>query len=638
MNFRHDINGLRAVAVLAVVLFHFAPQWLPGGFAGVDVFFVISGFLMTSIIFSSVEKNNFSLFKFYNARANRIIPVLAAMSAVLLMFGWFYLVPTDYKDLGKQIEKSSLFISNILFSKGGGYFDTAEHTKWLLHTWSLSVEWQFYIFFPVIIIALKKYLSFTNLKRVVAGLFLASFIYCIYATYKDSKTAYFMLTSRAWEMLLGGIAYLYPLSFKNKSFQITAQFSGLVLILSSYFLISKDTLWPGYMALIPVFGAYLIIICNHQNNILLKNPIMGNIGKWSYSIYVWHWPLVVFGFYFNLNNWWACGIPLSILLGFLSYKFIENINFPRYPSWKDAYKVTPLYIFLLVFTSGYSVKKTNGFETHYPQFILDINDETKITNQYDCILDTYSGEYTQCVIGDSKNIKAIIVGDSHADAVLTAIGSNYNLNNNGILSLTRSGCQFTLGVKKANDRENICYQDNFKRLETINEYKSTPVFIVGRWTVNIFGESDAERIGANDLNPKLYERNRDKLLEDFSKDIERTICAIQHDRAKYILQPIPEMGFNVTKKLSRSILKGETNIDLSIDNKAYYEKNRELRNIIQNAAKKCGAKVLDPAAYLCKTGKCLAQYNGIPIYRDGDHLSEYGNKLLKPMFKEVLHP
>ncbi len=216
MQFRYDINGLRAIAVLAVVIFHFTPKWLPGGFVGVDVFFVISGFLMTAIIFNSVQKNTFNLFEFYIARANRIIPVLATMSIVLLVFGWFYVLPTEYKDLGQQIEKGSLFTSNLLFAKGGGYFDTAEHTKWLLHTWSLSVEWQFYIFFPIVIIILKKYLSFKNIKHVIITLFLISFIYCIYATYKDSKTAYFLLTSRAWEMLLGGVAFLYPWSLKKK--------------------------------------------------------------------------------------------------------------------------------------------------------------------------------------------------------------------------------------------------------------------------------------------------------------------------------------------------------------------------------------------------------------------------------------
>ena len=383
MNFRYDINGLRAIAVLAVVLFHFNPQWLPGGFAGVDVFFVISGFLMTSIIFSGVEKNTFNLFKFYNARANRIVPVLAAMSAVLLVFGWFYLLPTDYRDLGRQVEKSSLFISNLLFAKGGGYFDTAEHTKWLLHTWSLSVEWQFYIFFPIIIIALKKFLSFRNLKLIVLGLFLASFIYCIYATHKDSKTAYFLLTSRAWEMLLGGLAFLYPWSLKNKSHQIVTQCLGIVLIIASYFLMSKDTPWPGYMALIPVFGAYLIVVANYQNNFLINNPISNSIGKWSYSIYVWHWPLVVLGFYFAFENWWIYGIPLSILLGFLSYQFIEKINFPRYSSWKEIYKVKPFYIFLIILACGYAIKEMDGMEIQKYGRLSQVSEKTTFLNDYE---------------------------------------------------------------------------------------------------------------------------------------------------------------------------------------------------------------------------------------------------------------
>ena len=399
MQFRYDINGLRAIAVLAVVIFHFNPQFLPGGFAGVDVFFVISGFLMTSIIFNGVEKNTFSLFKFYNARANRIIPVLAVMSAVLIVFGWFYLIPSDYRDLGRQVEKSSLFISNLLFAKGGGYFDTAEHTKWLLHTWSLSVEWQFYIFFPIIIIALKKYLSLNNLKRVVIGLFLASFIYCVYATYKDSKTAYFLLTSRAWEMLLGGLAFLYPWSLQKKIKQITIQLLGIILIISSYFLMSKDTLWPGYMALIPVLGAYLIIVSNFKNNFIINNLVFNYIGKWSYSIYVWHWPLVVLGFYFAFENWWIYGIPLSILLGLLSYQFIESINFPRYSSWKEIYKVKPFYIFLVTLACGYTIKTTDGIASRLPEKAQIAEEEKRNSNPYECD----KQELYECVIGNPSN-------------------------------------------------------------------------------------------------------------------------------------------------------------------------------------------------------------------------------------------
>ena len=300
MNFRYDINGLRAVAVIAVVLFHFNPAWLPGGFAGVDVFFVISGFLMTSIIFNKMENNSFNLFQFYVARVNRIIPVLAVMGIVLLVFGWFYLLPLDYRDLSRQVEKSVLFTSNILFTEGDGYFEQNEKTKWLLHTWSLSVEWQFYIFFPIILLALRRFFSLKNIKIFVLSLCFISFSYAVYATDKNSHVAYFLLTTRAWEMLLGGLAFLYPISIKSSKYRMIIQSIGIVSIIAAYFLFSEKTSWPSYWTIVPVLGAYLIILSGYQENPFLNNRVSNAIGKWSYSIYVWHWPLVVGGLYFSL--------------------------------------------------------------------------------------------------------------------------------------------------------------------------------------------------------------------------------------------------------------------------------------------------------------------------------------------------
>ena len=497
MNFRYDINGLRAIAVIAVVLFHFNPQWLPGGFAGVDVFFVISGFLMTSIIFNGVEKNTFNLFKFYNARANRIVPVLAAMSAVLLVFGWFYLMPTDYRDLAKQIEKSSVFISNLMFAKGGGYFDTAEHTKWLLHTWSLSVEWQFYIFFPIIIITLKKYLNFVNLKRVVIGLFLASFIYCIYATSKDSKTAYFLLTSRAWEMLLGGLAFLYPFSLKNKLQQICTHFFGLILIVASYFLISKDTPWPGYMALIPVFGAYLIIVSNYQNNKLINNPVFSNIGKWSYSIYVWHWPLVVLGFYFAFEDWRIYGIPLSIFLGFLSYQFIEKINFPRFVSWKYIYKVKPLYIFLIILGCANIIKENNGldfqkygrlsqvseknsFLNHYEQQHKNLYETYWLKcNTYSSLTDKKTFETDPICIEKKGNGGVFLWGDSHAESLSYGLRTLLKDHNIPFYQKTSAGCHALLAETKRLEGtfKTACDHSNTVAIQSIEKLKPKIVII-----------------------------------------------------------------------------------------------------------------------------------------------------------------
>lgn len=214
--FRKDINALRAIAVIAVVLFHFNSTWLPGGFAGVDVFFVISGFLMTSIIFRGFEQSNFNLFKFYVSRSNRIIPALAFLCLVLVILGWFYLPPPEYKALGKHVTKSISFLSNYTYKKEAGYFDSASHEKWLLHTWSLAVEWQFYIIYPFILLILKRFLSIAHLKKLIIAAFFISLIYSIYLTNKNANAAYYLLQTRAWEMLIGGIAFLYPIKLKNK--------------------------------------------------------------------------------------------------------------------------------------------------------------------------------------------------------------------------------------------------------------------------------------------------------------------------------------------------------------------------------------------------------------------------------------
>ena len=229
MSFRADVNGLRAIAVIAVVLFHFQPSLMPGGFAGVDVFFVISGFLMTGIIFRSFERNNFSLIDFYIARANRIVPALTALCIVLLILGWFFLTPIDYKALGKHVSSSIGFFSNIKYWGEAGYFDASSHEKWLLHTWSLSVEWQFYIIYPLVLIALKKFISIEAIKIVLVFSTILGFIFCVFATYYWPSFSYYLIPSRAWEMMIGGVVYLYKMK-KHFNYQKLMEWVGLILI------------------------------------------------------------------------------------------------------------------------------------------------------------------------------------------------------------------------------------------------------------------------------------------------------------------------------------------------------------------------------------------------------------------------
>ncbi|WP_411726794.1 acyltransferase family protein [Methyloglobulus sp.] len=292
MDFRKDINGLRAIAVIAVILFHFGVSRMKGGFVGVDVFFVISGFLMTGIIFNKVDRGNFSLIGFYLDRGRRIIPALAFLCFVLLVAGWSLLTPSEYKNLGKSVGGSLGFISNIIFWREAGYFDQASHEKWLLHTWSLSAEWQFYIVYPLIILLLRKWLA---ASRVRWGLFffaVFSFLISIYASGRWPSAAFYLLPTRAWEMLAGGLVYLFPIAIKERTGTML-ELIGIGLIAFSVMYASADDIWPGWLASIPVLGAVLVIMSKRNESLLTCNPIAQFIGKTSYSIYLWHWPLVV---------------------------------------------------------------------------------------------------------------------------------------------------------------------------------------------------------------------------------------------------------------------------------------------------------------------------------------------------------
>ena len=212
MKFREDINGLRAIAVMGVVLFHFMPQTLSGGFSGVDIFFVISGFLMTGIIFNGFELRNFSIFKFYRSRLYRIAPALIFLCLSLLFLGWFILIPSDYKVLGKHVTSSLLFFSNVIYLRESGYFDAGSYDKWLLHTWSLSVEWQFYLIYPLIMVALKRFYSIKIMKAIILACAIIGFIVSVIVTYKWTDSAYYLLPTRMWQMLIGGVVFLYPIT------------------------------------------------------------------------------------------------------------------------------------------------------------------------------------------------------------------------------------------------------------------------------------------------------------------------------------------------------------------------------------------------------------------------------------------
>ncbi|EJE4534142.1 acyltransferase [Vibrio parahaemolyticus] len=493
MEFRKDINGLRAIAVLAVVLFHFNPELLPGGFAGVDVFFVISGFLMTGIIFRGLESNSFSILRFYLARANRIIPALSALCFFLLIVGWFYITPLDYKDLSQHIASSMSFVSNITYWLESGYFDADSHEKWLLHTWSLSVEWQFYIIYPLVLVVMKKFMSHRTMKFTILIGALIGFIFCMFATFKWPSASFFLLPTRAWEMMMGGVAYLFPVNL-NKNNKVKLEAVGFSLILASYIFLSKDDLWPGYLSLLPVLGAFFIIQSQRNDSLLTSNVISQKLGLWSYSIYLWHWPIVVAFNYLLIKNY-PLGILLSLFVGYISYRLIEN----RYKNKLSKINISGVmlsrpFIFVYILSSlGYLSFLNEGFTFRQDNKVTELEKQIvmpKRNNGY-CFYSSDMNGFEpdkeigkNCVLGD-KNLepKTLVFGDSYAGTYDPFWNEIFEENHISFRSVVTNWCFPSLGTSFTGPKTDPAYQQCLLNREYLSNHMGEydNLIIAGSW-------------------------------------------------------------------------------------------------------------------------------------------------------------
>lgn len=645
MQFRKDINGLRAIAVIAVVLFHFNPSWVPGGFAGVDVFFVISGFLMTGIIFRGIEQDKFSILKFYISRANRIIPALAVLCLVLLIFGWFYLTPTDYRALGKHVGSSMGFISNIIYWRESGYFDEASLNKWLLHTWSLSVEWQFYIIYPLVLVAMRKFMSLKAMKATVLLGMLLSFIFCVIATYKLPSLAYYLLHTRAWEMMLGGVAFLYPLTIQEKRRKLV-EWLGLALIIGSYFLISKETPWPGYLAIFPVLGSFLILQAQRNDSFITSNVVFQKIGAWSYSIYLWHWPLVVAIYYFSLNDMFIyLGIALSVLLGFVSYKYIEKIKFRNdFGNLFTYLKCKPLYKVLVVGIIGSMTFITKGFEFHYsPSMTLVTNEAlNKNPRRDECMVS--SGKVPECVYG-SGELGAIVIGDSHAGSIIRSVEKSLP-KNRSVIDWTMHSCTTIqkMYITRGGLTDYSCGDFVSYALKKVKKYPNVPIVIMNRYSAMLLGANEPEFASSIDKPEKFIPTEETIVYRDYkyfnmmNNAFVDTVCEFSKNNPVFILQQTPEMKSNVPKTMAKELLKGNVNFRVKLPIDEYHKRHAMFENMVGKLQKKCNVTYIPVEDKFCDDKFCYGDIDGRPVYIDDDHLSEFGASKLIPILKDSIAP
>ena len=512
IKYQPRIDGLRAVAVLAVLLFHAFPIYFSGGFIGVDIFFVISGYLITSIILTDLEHSRFTFSEFYARRVRRIFPALIVVMASCLSFGYFRLIPSEFEQLGKHIAGGAIFVSNILLFKESGYFDVSAATKPLLHLWSLGIEEQFYILWPLFAIFLYK-----TPRYILGGLLavlLASLFSSTNSGLNNATAAFYMPTYRFWELLLGAILAVMHAGYgvKIPTFLINSSaykfltsnlsWIGIAILVIAFTLIDKSKNFPGWWALLPTVGALLLIA--DSSTCWIKEKVMSNkalvwVGKISYPLYLWHWPLLTFAYIENDAKQLSFMMTVSMLLlsfflAYVTYVFVEKpVRFGKNQQNTIVYLCSAMFVLFII---GVTIKATNGLPQRYSGEMKDIasyNHKHTDTRRGVCFLNEnqyFSEMEVECTEKNNANQKLIFLwGDSHAASTYPGLkkATSEDKEKYRLAQYTSSGCPPFLDVSSS-WRVN-CKANNDYIIKKLKEDKPDTVILSGYWVA--YGENNS---------------------------------------------------------------------------------------------------------------------------------------------------
>jgi len=664
-SYRSEIDGLRAFAVLSVVAFHAFPSWLKGGFIGVDVFFVISGFLITSHIFELLDKGQFSFTDFFGRRIRRIFPALILVMACSLAFGWFALLADEFAQLGKHVVSGAAFITNFILVDESGYFDNAAETKPMLHLWSLAVEEQFYIVWPFVLwLAWKCKFNLLTITILVAVL---SFYLNLRFVKSHPIETFFWPLGRFWELLSGSIL-AWLLLYKSEilsqfrlwvdkflvrvihSKEVDADgsttsnlmsFLGFLLLAYGVIRINESLSFPSIWALVPVLGAVLVISSGSKawlNRVFLMNPIAVWFGLISYPLYLWHWPILSFLQIVEgelpHRDARIIAVLLAIILAWLTYRFVET---PIRKKNQYALRAKHLVIALSVLgVAAYSVEMTNGVQTR--NAVLEYNsnlDELKrtVAKERDCLsfLGITDSKFNYCKVGvkGSDGVVAVI-GDSHAHVAFPGISEGLERFGLTTVLLANSSCPPLIGSPWGGDEDE-------KRLcsERIDEIISNVKSLKKLDSVIIFTRGPTYWEGNEPSSSKQNEPLLNKV--EYFSGLQRTVDALKLKNVDLIyVTENPELKFQARSCLPRpfnndSAQKCDQALSEVLDRQ--YEYRNELSKIK-------GLKILDANMAFCNTNNVCFAVNSQNqwLYADDDHLSVLGsawqyNKIIEPIYE-----
>jgi len=645
-SYRPEIDGLRAIAVGSVVIFHFFPAALPGGFVGVDVFFVISGYLITGIILRHLAEGSFSFSDFYARRVRRIFPALIAMLAAVGVAGWFLLLPSELAELGRHTVGAATFTSNFLLWSETGYFDANSHTKLLLHLWSLAIEEQFYVLWPAALVLLHRF----RIKAVWAILILGlvSLSLCLALTRTDPTQAFYAPWSRAWELLAGAMLVVVEKRLWTGPWRQAAGLIGLGLIATSLFVLQGTDPYPGWRAVFPVLGSTLIIAAGSSTvsgKILSLSPLPA-IGLISYPLYLWHWPLVVFPFIVlgaePSMEFRTGAIVLSIVLATATYLWIERPIRHKVPARLISAGMAALagMGLIAVITGGIPSRPPIApfvdLEARYLESTAwPYKENENCLNRFPSP-DRKEGWWF-CMLEENRPPTIFLMGNSFANHLYPGLAENPLMAGENVLQF--GTCDPAMGIRYSlYDTAHPCYGDKRDRLEDFSSQivKNNPeiriVILSSLWPYfkangDIYNPHEHDEV--NGVYSTVGKSGPENSYEAFMGGLERRVSfLVDQGVVPVIALSTPTFPYNPDTCFASRPLRSATN-SCSVSLAEEMKRQQTFRAGVKSiAARFPTVLTFDPLPVICHDGLCNMIKDGRPMLRDVGHLSKEGSEIV----------
>ena len=641
--FYPEIQGIRAISVLAVILFHFQHRLLPGGYIGVDMFFVISGFVITKMITVDISRGSFSVVRFYKNRVIRLLPNLFLMIVASVVISYFVLKPYDFFQYAKSLQFSAIYVTNMVFARQQGYFDMSRDVKPLLHTWSLSIEEQFYLIFPFFLILLYK------LKAHRIGLLVLAALASLWIRYNYIQEnlpieGFFSFAGRVWEFVIGALIALMPATLKDKfSNQEWLSLIAVFLIAASLLFLDESVPYSGVLIVIPCIATAIIITCGYgtRTGHWLGSRTLVFIGGLSYSLYLWHWPLMVWfdnmDFDVGQNTKTPTLFAMTAVISFIAWKYVEE-PFRRNREMISGRLVAFCLFSFAVFcisVGGY-IYAESGMENRFPNWVaikknldsFDFKAATGTEIHYPAACEIGGDPQAvlrKCAFGDiNSDNRFLVLGDSHAYAWYPAFQAAAESKHEQGVIVSLPGCPPLFGISSMDGAKNICAEGFDQKIGSLIATKQfRKVFLVAFWSLYSEGDTNQPNHLISDILTSSHDSATSKMV--ITRRLQETIRRMtKYGIVVVIVQSVP-----ILPKVIQNLP-----VNFSQPLALIQQQNKFMADLVTEQFGR--VKSIDPTGIFCHENSCVTRIHGDVLYTDNNHISPAGTAQLIKLIESVL--